>query len=131
MVSIDPRKGALREVANALDDALPVVMVNLLRFKTQAQYEDGTQCTGAEAYQTYAGHTLELVTRRGGETVYYGNARGMLIAPEEEHWDQVLLVRYPNYDAFVSMITSEEYRAISFHRTAALHDSRLYATQEI
>ena len=131
MVSIDPRKGSLREVANALDDALPVVMVNLLRFKAQAEYADGTQCTGLEAYQTYAKHTFKLVTQRGGETVYYGNARGMLIAPEGEHWDQVLLVRYPDYAAFVSMIKSEEYREISYHRTAALHDSRLYATQEI
>ena len=55
----------------------------------------------------------------------------MLIAPEGECWDQVLLVRYPGFEDFVSMIKSEEYRAISGHRTAALHDSRLYATQEI
>ncbi len=131
MVSIAPRKGALRDVAGSLDEGLPVVMVNLLRFKAQAQYEDGTQCTGVEAYRTYAKHTLKLVTARGGESLYYGSARGMLIAPEGEHWDQVLLVRYPDYAAFVSMITSDEYPAISYHRTAALLDSRLYATQEI
>lgn len=131
MVSIDPRKGSLREVGNALDEGSPVVMVNLLRFKAQAQYEDGRQCSGIEAYQIYSKSTFKLVAQRGGEIVYYGNARGMLIAPEGESWDQVLLVRYPDYAAFVSMIKSEEYRKISYHRTAALHDSRLYATQEI
>ncbi len=131
MVTIDPQPGSLRRASEALDPDRPVVMVNLLRFKAQAEYADGTQCAGLEAYQTYAKHTFKLVTQRGGETVYYGNARGMLIAPEGEHWDQVLLVRYPDYAAFVSMIKSDEYREISYHRTAALQDSRLYATQEI
>ncbi len=131
MVSIDPRKGALRDTGEALDATRPVVMVNLLSFREQADYVDGTECSGIDAYRTYAGFTLELVRQRGGETVYYGNARGMLIAPEGEHWDQVLLVRYPDFAAFVSMIKSEEYQKISYHRTAALHDSRLYATQEI
>jgi len=130
MVTIDPRKGALREAGESLDESKPVVMVNLLRFRAQAEYADGTQCGGIEAYETYAMHTLELVTQRGGQSVYYGEVSGMLIAPEDEHWDRVLLVRYPNFAAFVSMIKSDEYRKISHHRTAALHDSRLYATQE-
>ena len=130
MVSIDPRKGALREVGNSLDASLPVVMVNLLRFRKHADYADGTQRSGTEAYKLYSAHTLKLVKKVGGELVYFGEIHGMLIAPEGEHWDQVLLVRYPDFSAFVSMIKSDEYQKISHHRTAALHDSRLYPTQE-
>lgn len=131
MVTIDPRKGALREVSEQLDQALPVVMVNLLRFRDRAGYDDGTKCSGVEAYDRYAAHTLKLVKARGGDVVYTGSARGMLIAPRDEQWDRVLLVRYPNFAAFVSMIRSDEYQRISHHRTAALSDSRLIATQAL
>ncbi len=104
MVTIDPQPGSLRRASEALDPDRPVVMVNLLRFNEHANYEDGTQCSGLEAYTTYSGHISKLVTGVGGEMVYVGYAHDMLIAPEEEQWDQVLLVRYPDFSAFVSMI---------------------------
>ena len=53
------------------------------------------------------------------------NARVALIAPEQEHWDEVLLVRYPSPEAFLAMLADPEYRAATIHRTAALADSRL------
>ena len=54
-----------------------------------------------------------------------------LIAPEEEEWDDVVLVEYPSRDAFVKMVESAEYQAVSPHRTAGLLDSRLIATQAL
>jgi hypothetical protein len=42
-----------------------------------------------------------------------------------------VLVRYPSAQAFVNMVSSSEYRAISFHRSAALEDSRLIASEEL
>lgn len=51
-----------------------------------------------------------------------------LIAPAGEQWDELLLVRYPSKEAFLSMIGDPEYQAATVHRTAALADSRLLAS---
>ena len=129
MASINSIPGSIHKLSESLDDAKPVVMVNLMRFREHADYADGVECTGKQAYRTYSKHTLPLVKGVGGEVVYFGDVKGVLIAPESEQWDQVLLVKYPNFSAFVSMIKSDAYGKIVHHRTAALSDSRLIATQ--
>jgi hypothetical protein len=55
----------------------------------------------------------------------------MLIGPQDKDWHLAVLVRYPGALAFATMVRSDEYRAIAFHRTAALEDSRLIAMEEI
>ena len=55
--------------------------------------------------------------------------RASVIAPDTEEWDETVLVQYPSREAFLGMIESEAYLAISPHRTAALLDSRLIATK--
>ncbi|MDX1598408.1 MAG: DUF1330 domain-containing protein, partial [Marinobacter sp.] len=64
------------------------------------------------------------------EVIWSGRGVGALIAPPDESWDQVLLVRYPSIDAFLAMIESPEYKGVVKHRTAALKDSRLVANLE-
>ena len=49
-----------------------------------------------------------------------------LIGPEDEHWDEILIVQYPMRSAFERMLANPEYLKIVFHRTAAVKDSRLY-----
>ena len=46
----------------------PIYMVNLLRFKDRAEYEDGraTDLTGREAYDLYAAAVFELLQEFGG-----------------------------------------------------------------
>ena len=41
----------------------------------------------------------------------------------------MLLVRYPSIGAFLEMVTDADYLVCARHRTAALADSRLIATQ--
>jgi uncharacterized protein (DUF1330 family) len=50
------------------------------------------------------------------------------IAPKDEQWDLLLLVRYPSAAAFLSMLSDPEYKAATVHRSAALSDSRLIGT---
>ena len=64
----------------------------------------------------------------GAEIVYHGSASDTVIGPVGEHWDQVVLVRYPNPAAFIAMVTKPEYQKLSGHRAAALSDSRLVPT---
>ncbi|MEM7084170.1 MAG: DUF1330 domain-containing protein [Pseudomonadota bacterium] len=127
MSSIHPRPGALGAAREALDPDSPVVMINLLRFREQA--EDDSSRTGREAYADYGRHTQPLLASVGGQVMHSGGVAGMLIAPDGESWDDVLIVRYPHYGAFLSMVMSDAYQAIVHHRTAALADSRLIATR--
>ena len=51
---------------------------------------------------------------------------------ENEKWDMVALVRYPNFSAFRKVVESEMYiKDAQPHRIASLEDWKLYATTEI
>lgn len=129
--TINPKRGALATIQERISNSEPIVMVNLLRFNEIANYSDGVECAGREAYATYAGQAVKRIKEAGGEMVYRGAVAGGIIAPAEEHWDEVLLVRYPSLEAFRNMISSPEYQKITTHRTAALMDSRLWLTQSL
>jgi uncharacterized protein (DUF1330 family) len=115
--------GAQLEALAAAPDEGPVVMLNLLRYLDEAN--DGSGRTGRQAYLDYGTHVVPMVLGLGGDIVFQGEAGGMVIGPDTEAWDDVVLVRYPSRAAFLAMITSAEYLAIHHHREAALADSRL------
>jgi hypothetical protein len=108
-----------------------VVMLNLLRFRAQADYSatphlaPAEPVDGATAYRRYAEHTLPLLRKRGGEVVFMGSGGPFLIGPTEERWDMALLVRHRSAADFRAFATDPEYLAGAGHRTAALEDSRL------
>ncbi|MFI8482168.1 DUF1330 domain-containing protein [Pseudomonas sp. NPDC078700] len=131
MPSLNPSHEQLADFVQRMPDDTPILMLNLLRFNAQAKYPEGssqTPCTGQQAYGTYSKTALQKVQGVGGSVELLANAHVALIAPDDEHWDQVLLVRYPSKQAFLSMISDPEYRAVTQHRTAALADSRLIGT---
>ena len=66
--------------------------------------------------------------RAGGQIEWSGRALASVIAPPDEHWDEVFIVRYPDVEAFIGMIMAPDYQAQTIHRTAALADSRLILT---
>lgn len=112
------------------DDDGAVSMLNLLRYRERAEYvghPEQQPCSGREAYARYAKLAFPLVSAVGARPVFIGICIGHVIAPPSERWDDLLLVEYPTRHAFVDALTSTAYRAISFHRTAALQDSRLIA----
>lgn len=110
----------------------PVVMLNLLHFADQAHYpleQDAEPCTGMEAFMRYGSAVTPLIEAYGGEQLWQGAQRSMLIGPDDKDWHLVVLVKYPSAQAFVDMVTCEAYQAIVYHRTAALVDSRLIALE--
>jgi uncharacterized protein (DUF1330 family) len=114
-----------------IPDGEPVVMINLLRYRQQADYgsHPGFEpCSGRDAYGRYVTHATQFVAAVGGGLVWQGSPRAVLIGPPQEHWDSALLVRYPSKAAFIAMVSDPAYQAITVHRTAALEDSRLIAT---
>lgn len=106
-------------------------MVNLLRFRDRARYpHGGSDCSGREAYARYAAVAAKKVAEVGGSPVFLGAAKACVIAPDDEVWHEVLLIRYPSAAAFAAMLAMPDYLAATVHRTAALEDARLIATVE-
>lgn len=132
MPSINPSRASLEQLAQSLPKDKPVTMLNLLRFNDEARYpaDSGeTSCSGREAYARYSRVALEKLKAIGARPVWMADAFASVIAPDGEQWDEVLLVEYPSGAAFLQMLGMPDYQAATIHRTAALADSRLIATQ--
>lgn len=126
MKTINPTSRAISDVLSKTPKGKPVVMLNLLKFRGLADYpEPRAGVSGREAYLEYGRGAIRCIHAVGGELVWSGEPTGVLIGPDDEQWDEVLLVRYPSLDAFLEMINSPEYKKIVHHRTAAIDDSRL------
>lgn len=108
-----------------MDRPGPVHMLNLVRFRDMAAYDDGTVATGAEAYASYARESGPVFVRLGGRQVWTGTPELMLIGPQSEAWDLAFIAEYPDKDAFVAMLRDADYRKAVRHRQAAVADSRL------
>lgn len=100
-------------------------MLNLVRLRETAVYEDGTMVTGEEAYAAYGRESGPVFQRLGGRIVWSGKFELMLIGPESEYWDICFVAEYPDAGAFIAMLRDEEYRKAVKHRQAAVFDSRL------
>jgi len=103
----------------------PIHMLNLVRLRDRAEYEDGRDATGAEAYAAYGRESQPVLDRLGGRIVWRGKMEHMLIGPGDEQWDLCFIAEYPSPDAFVEMIFDPDYRKAMLHRQAGCSDSRL------
>lgn len=103
----------------------PVHMLNLVRLKENATYEDGQKASGAEAYAEYGRQSAAVFKRLGGRIIWSGSFEFMVIGPQDEKWDIAFIAEYPTGQAFFDMVFDPEYRAIVHHRTAAVQTSRL------
>ncbi|MGD9664647.1 MAG: DUF1330 domain-containing protein [Novosphingobium sp.] len=124
-----------RALLDGLPAETPIFMLNLLKFRDVADYGDNPQgfgpCSGHDAYfARYAPVATKRVQELGGEVVWAGEALASFIAPPEEEWDTMLLVRYPDKAAFLALAETPEYQDVLVHRTAALLDSRLIAHKQ-
>ena len=128
-MSVQPTAGQLQQFVSA-DDSDPVVMLNLLRFKVEADGID-EGISGEEAYARYSEAVEPFLRGVGGRLLHAARAQQSLIGPEQAEWDLVLLVESPSRAKFIEMATDPEYLKIHAHREAALADSRLLACAEL
>lgn len=100
----------------------PIYMVNLLKFKPMAEYQDGrsTDLTGDQAYGLYARGVKELIAKVGGSITFNGNVERLVLGEVEELWDKVAIAMYPSRKAMLEMMMMPEMQVISEHRAAGL-----------
>ncbi|WP_343075297.1 DUF1330 domain-containing protein [Actinopolyspora biskrensis] len=116
-MAVEPSGSDLRSMLNELPDG-PIVMLNLLRFASD----------GRSLYNQYTQKARPLLQRYGGELLYAGDGTTPLVAEEGQDWDAVLLVRYPDREAFTRMVADPEYQEIASLRARALAEAVLQPT---
>jgi len=104
------------------DTKTTIHMVNLLKFKDKAEYEDGrqTELTGQEAYQIYAKEVKGHLQKVGGKLIFSGVVSRLMLGEVEELWDWIAIAEYPSRKAMRSMIMDKDYRKSEEHRSAGL-----------
>ncbi len=100
----------------------PFVMVNLLKFREKAAYEDGSDADlpGMAAYLRYGVKVRDMMVAAGGKPGYAGPVTGLMLGEVEELWDMVALAEYPSLAAFRAMVNDPEYAKLARHRDAGL-----------
>ena len=119
------------KLLNEADPDVPIVMLNLIRFRDTAL--DGHDCdgmTGEEAYAEYGRKLRALANDFPGSPFWVGDAGRTYIGPDDETWDLVLCVRYESASIFRDMLASSTYQQAARARTAAVADSRLVLMHE-
>lgn len=103
-------------------DLGPISMVNLLKYKKTARYEDGrdTNLSGEEAYGLYAAEVISYVEKYGGEFVFAGKVSRLMLGNVEDLWDAVAIAKYPSRKAMMDMTMDPGYQKIHIHRDAGL-----------
>ena len=126
MSAIRPNREQFAELAGSSETG-PVVMLNLLKFKTSATGEAGS---GADAYKRYGDAAVEMVEEQGGRILWQGRADQILIGDPAQDWDSVVLVEYPSRTAFIDMVSKPKYEEAHEHREAGLERTVLVAMTE-
>lgn len=104
----------------------PVVMLNLLRFKTKAAPPD-EDVSGEDAFRRYGDPMTALITSRGARVIWVGRIDSQVMGRGGDAFHMAALVEYPSRRAFLAIATDPEVEAIAVHRTAGLEGQWLLA----
>ena len=126
MAQIAPEPEQIEELLEGPAEG-PVVMVNLLRFKKEADAPD-EGLSGQEAYGKYGAQMIQWVTSQGGRLIWSGRVDSMVIGDTDEYFHQVALVEYPSRAEFLRIAGDPRVAEFAIHRTAGLDMQWLIAT---
>jgi uncharacterized protein (DUF1330 family) len=128
---IYPRPDQLKALLES-DLSGPICMLNLLKFKEHAEYEDGreTDLSGHQAYQLYGAQMAPYVESNGGRLLHSSSAHFLMIGDGDVEWDMVAIMEYPSKQDFVKIASAPEVAEFGVHRTAGLAHQLLVACTE-
>ena len=104
----------------AADDGRPFVLAQLLKFAPG----------GRDQYLAYSREAQRMLRGLGAALVYAGECEDSLGAPEQEAWDAIVLVRYPNRTACVEMLTSPSFQELAELRRKSLREAVFLAMDD-
>ena len=104
-----------------------VVMVNLLKFRPEARYDEAgeAEISGEAAYDKYLTAVRAVLPELGARVIYEGKVNFLALGQVEELWDKVLLIEYPSLAALASLGEYETVQAAMKHRAAGLEGQLL------
>lgn len=111
-------------------------MINLLRFRDQADYGDGAKPvrSGRAAYRRYGIVAARSVAMLGGGIAHVGRLRGPLLEVEGRAttgpWDDLAIVHYPAPSSIVKLEAMPGYANALHHRSAALERSTIVVARQ-
>ena len=119
--ALEPSDKQMKEFSEG-DINTPIYMVNLLKFKKKAVYEDGrkTNLSGEEAYAIYGMEVMEHIKKVGGEPIFSGVVSRLMLGEVEQLWDWIAVVKYPSRKSMLKMILNPDYLESEKHRSAGL-----------
>ncbi len=124
-----PRPEQIEALMKGPDD-VPVVMVNLISFKRDA--DGGNEgMTGEESYGLYAEKMKTFVESKGGRFIWTGRVDSMVIGESDVDFQVVGLVEYPNRRAFLEIASSAHVAEIGEDRKKGLAGQWLIAATEM
>jgi len=110
----------------------PIAQVNLLKFRVKAEYqpdhpEYGQDEPGRDAYQRYADAFALAAADVGGRCLMMGQAERYFIGNGD--WDAVMVMYFPNRQAFIATLNHATYQDMHRHRDAGLLAQDLITTR--
>lgn len=119
MSPIEENKDQIDAFDESSNDS-PVVMLNLLKFKSEG---------GIDSYAQYTQKVVPYMAEVGAQMIYLGKAKELLHGSKEwDAWDAVMLVRYPSRKALTKMSGNPGYQEVHKFRAAGLERAVLLAT---
>lgn len=102
-----------------------VRMLNLLKFREHAEYEDGTDggcSSGMEAYMRYGAALNDGILDAAGAKMFYSELAvcGLIGEQSATDFDVVAIMNYPSVQAFLDMVATPAYLEAARHREAGL-----------
>jgi hypothetical protein len=103
---------------HAQDDG-PIWMVNLMRYRERARYDDGSDAgrSGREADDAYA--PFDILSDIGAEITFVADVEVQALGAGPA-WDRIAVVRYPTRRSFIEMQSRPDFTQRHTHKEAGM-----------
>lgn len=133
MAAFQPTADQFRSFRDDPYDGM-ICQVNLVKFRPKAQYkpddpEFGEETDGRTAYHRYCRSFAKAATEVGGECLLLANSERYFIGNGD--WDGVLIMKFPNRQAFIATLNHKNYQDMHRHRDAGLLCQDLLTTRPV
>jgi hypothetical protein len=102
----------------------PVIGINLLKFRAQAQYPNGSfePCTGQEAWLRYEKLALKVAEKYHLEPMVRATVEQNIFCAYDEQWDALIINGYRSKTDLVGALADPELAELGVHVGAAVEN---------